>query len=52
MKNCQNDSSNFMGEFMIFGANCSIVERTEAQAAFRSPDNLDTMPKLNQNLKA
>lgn len=48
MKKCQKDSSNFIGEFMIFGANCSTMERT----AFQSPDNLDAVPKLNQNLRA
>lgn len=52
LKKCQNDSSHFLGEMMIFGANCSTVGRIEAQTAFQSPDDLDVMPKLNQYLEA
>lgn len=52
LKKCQNGSFHFLDELMMFGANCSAVERTEAQNGFQSPDDSDAMPKLNQYLKA
>lgn len=51
LSKCQKDSSHFLSE-LIFGANCSAVERIEAWTAFRSPDGSDATPKLNQYLKA
>lgn len=52
LKKCQNGNSHFSDELKIFGANCSAVERIEAQNVFQSPDDLDAVPKLNQYLKA
>lgn len=52
LKKCQSGNSHFLDELMMFGANCSAVERTEAQNVFQSPDDSDAMPKLNQYLKA
>lgn len=52
LKNYQNGNSHFLDEWNIFGANCSAMERIEAQNAFQSPDDLDSVPKLSQYLKA
>lgn len=52
LKKCQNGNSHFLDELKIFGANCSAVERIEAQNVFQRPDDLDAVPKMNQYLKA
>lgn len=51
LKKSQNGNSHFLDELKVFGANCSAVERTEAQNAFQSLDDSDAVPKLNQYLK-
>lgn len=52
LNKCQDGNSHFLDELNVFGANCSAVERIEAQNAFQSPNYLDAVPKLNQYLKA